>query len=147
MIIITSHLPWLKYFLLITLNSDIWNEDGCICHTKLLVKRAGFTVWMSKRMLEFPRMDIRISTDGCGDFQMFLLTSSTGPAFLSLPSSWAAREKVFAYQKVLCMYNGMQRIKKKYVENSIIPSKIVVWNSFENISNYLCLVSKPKLWM
>ncbi len=42
--IINSHLPWLKYFLLITLKSDIGSTDSCFCHTKLLFKRAGFTV-------------------------------------------------------------------------------------------------------
>ncbi len=41
---INSHLPWLKYFLLITLKSDMCSKDSCICDTKLLIKRAGFTV-------------------------------------------------------------------------------------------------------
>ncbi len=41
---INSHLPWLKYFLLITLKSDLCSKDSCICHRKLLIKRAGFTV-------------------------------------------------------------------------------------------------------
>jgi hypothetical protein len=41
---INSHLPWLKYFLLITLKSDLCSKDSCIFHTKLLDKRAGLTV-------------------------------------------------------------------------------------------------------
>ncbi len=42
---INSHIPWMKYFILITLKSDIWSEEICISHTKLLVQSAGFTVW------------------------------------------------------------------------------------------------------
>ncbi len=41
---INSHLPWVKKSIMVTLKSDIWSEDSCISHTKLLVKRAGFTV-------------------------------------------------------------------------------------------------------
>jgi hypothetical protein len=41
---INPHLPWLKYFLLITLKRDMRSTDSCICYTKLLIKRAGFTV-------------------------------------------------------------------------------------------------------
>ncbi len=43
---ISSHLPRLKYFLMVTLKSDIWRKHSCISHTKLLVKRAGFTVYL-----------------------------------------------------------------------------------------------------
>jgi hypothetical protein len=42
---INSHLPWLKYFLLITLKSDMCSKDSCVCYTELLIKRAGFTVY------------------------------------------------------------------------------------------------------
>ncbi len=41
---INSHLLWIKYFLLIIFKSDIWRKYSCICQTKLLAKRAGFTV-------------------------------------------------------------------------------------------------------
>ncbi len=41
---INSHLLWIKYFLLIILKSDIWRKYSCICQTKLLAKRAWFTV-------------------------------------------------------------------------------------------------------
>ncbi len=39
-----SHLPWVKYFTVITMKSDKWSECSCISHSKLLVKTARFTV-------------------------------------------------------------------------------------------------------
>jgi hypothetical protein len=38
----------MKYFLLIILKSDIWRKYSCICQTKMLAKRAGFTVYDRK---------------------------------------------------------------------------------------------------
>jgi hypothetical protein len=36
-----SHLPWLKYFPLMTLKSDILSIDSCIYHTNCLSKGPG----------------------------------------------------------------------------------------------------------
>ncbi len=53
---INSYLPWLKGFRLITLKSDIWSKYSCICHTKLLPKRAGFTVLCGRSLTDQRRL-------------------------------------------------------------------------------------------
>ncbi len=100
---ISSHLSWLKYFLMITWKSDMWSKHNYIIQTKLLVKRAGFTVYRCDlcHRVNFPRTATPGRVPRWVD-QFW----ACGMVLFLLPGAWGGRGKGEGERLGVCVERG-----------------------------------------